>query len=199
MLVYVLSVFSFLILGLSSAEEVDLSLKTCDSKSYNFSACVKDNLESVLPQLIKGIPQYDVPPIDPFFLEYQKIAFNSNNIHGEIIFVNLSVTGLAKVKFLDVTPQFLDDEIFKIEIDSHVPELDMKTIVKINSSLNVFKILSESPVHVVANDIRGKADFIGHVINDTWVLDHIRIYPTIEKFKISANNLIEDNKELSKY
>jgi len=48
------------------------------------------------------------------------------------------------------------------------------------------------------DDVRGTWDIIGHVVNDTWIAEHFRLFPTVEKIKLYFN-LSQTSKELSKY
>lgn len=49
------------------------------------------------------------------------------------------------------------------------------------------------------SDLKGTANITGHVINDTWVVEHFRIAPTIGAFTIDVQDVIEENKPISKY
>jgi hypothetical protein len=49
-------------------------------------------------------------------------------------------------------------------------------------------------------DIRGPWDLSGPVINDTWIIKHFHVVPSIQKLNVYFNNLVEtQGKEFSKY
>ncbi|XP_071560686.1 circadian clock-controlled protein daywake-like [Temnothorax nylanderi] len=196
MLFYVLSVLSIAVFGLSSDTGFKLPVTTCKRNSDDYSACLRRVLEKAWPQFVAGLPEFDFPPLDPLFYKYGKIMFNSNDIHAEVIISNLSGIGLSKTRFSDVRMHFLDD-IFGLEIDAHVPRIFLEAAVKINGILNVFRIVNEGNLSVTADDMRGTCNLTGHVVNDTWIVEHFRIAPSIGKFKVYFDNLFEYNKELN--
>ncbi|XP_011878392.1 PREDICTED: uncharacterized protein LOC105567806 [Vollenhovia emeryi] len=199
MLFYVLtvSVFGIATFGLSPVAESNISMITCKRNSDDYSSCLKRALdETWWPQLLKGMPEFDVPPIDPLFAKYAKIIFNSNLMHAEAIISNLSAIGLAEASFSDIRTYFLDD-VFRVEIDGQVPSMFVEAAVKINGVLSIFKVAAEGHLTVTANDIRGTCSLIGHVANDTWIVEHFRLLPLIGKFKVSFDNLLEGSKEFS--
>jgi len=50
-----------------------------------------------------------------------------------------------------------------------------------------------------ADDARGTWELIGHVINDTWTIEHFRVAPSIKNLKINFDSLFEQNKDFGKY
>jgi len=48
------------------------------------------------------------------------------------------------------------------------------------------------------DDVRGTWDITGHVVNDTWIAEHFRMFPTVEKIQLYFK-LSQTSKELSKY
>lgn len=68
-----------------------------------------------------GLPaEFDFPPLDPFFYEYQKGEFKTSEVYGEIIASNFTLYGLADMRFEAVRAYFSDDTFF-LQIDFHVP------------------------------------------------------------------------------
>jgi len=52
--------------------------------------------------------------------------------------------------------------------------------------------------NMTIDDVRATWDITGHVVNDTWIAEHFRMFPTVEKIKLYFN-LSQTSKELSKY
>ena len=53
------------------------------------------------------------------------------------------------------------------------------------------------PFNLTADDVRGTWDLTGHVVNDTWIVEHFRVLPSVKKIKIYFN-FFQGNKEFSK-
>lgn len=52
--------------------------------------------------MLIGIPEFDIPPLDPFFYKYAKFELNLGEISKEVILSNTSVIGLSKKRFFYV-------------------------------------------------------------------------------------------------
>jgi len=89
--------------------------------------------------ILIGLPEFDLPPLDPLVYEHEKFKFNYDEIRGEIIISNLTIIGFSKARFFNVRPHFLDD-VFRLEIDILVPKLFGEGDVSVDCSINVFKI-----------------------------------------------------------
>ncbi|KYN35471.1 hypothetical protein ALC56_10028, partial [Trachymyrmex septentrionalis] len=167
----------------------------CKQDSVDYSACLKQAFKEAFPRFVKGLPEFDLPPVDPLFYEYGKVVFNSGDIHAEVALTNTIITGLAKIQVNDIRPHFLDD-VFHLEVDALAPKLILKGVVKMNGTLGIFRIASEGPFNLTANDVDGTWDMVGHVVNDTWIIEHVRVLPSVRKLKLYFD-LFQDNKEIN--
>jgi len=92
-----------------------------------------------------GLPEFDFPPLDPLFYEYDKFIFNLDLLRGEIIISNCTIIGLAKAHFFDVRPHFLDD-VFSLEIDGQVPKIRAKGVANVNATISVFRVIDKGMI-----------------------------------------------------
>lgn len=77
-----------------------------------------------------------------------------------------------------------------------------KTIIlfkNISHLYDCFIIYITGPFNVTTDDVRATWNFIGHVVNDTLIVEHFRMFPSVKKITIYFENLFQGNKELSKY
>ncbi|XP_012064262.1 PREDICTED: uncharacterized protein LOC105627592 [Atta cephalotes] len=184
-MLYVLSIFHA-IFALCSAEESDLPLTvTCKRNSDDYSACLKQAIEEAWPRFVADIrlPEFDILLLDPFFHKYYKFVMNSDNMHGELILSNNIIIGLSKLRISNVKTHFLD-EVFRLETDINIPTISSKGSVKINGNFNLFRIANEGYYSLILEDVSGTTNFTGHVINDTWIVEHFYFVPSIGKFKL---------------
>ncbi|KAK0182275.1 hypothetical protein PV327_000429 [Microctonus hyperodae] len=49
--------------------EVPSYIHVCGRRDPKIDECIKNSIEKVRPKLISGIPEYDVPPLNPLFIE----------------------------------------------------------------------------------------------------------------------------------
>ncbi|XP_077277046.1 uncharacterized protein LOC143905477 [Temnothorax americanus] len=196
MSIYALSIFSIAIFRLSLAAESELPVTTCKRNLVDYSACLKHALEEAWPRFVKGLPEFDFPSLDPLFFKYGRIALNTNEIRGEIIVSNATGIGLVNTRFFDVRTHYVNN-VFRLEIDAQIPSIFLKGSLKINGTLNAFRLAGEGPFNVTVDDLRGTWGFIGNVVNDTWIIEHFRFAPSLKNLKIYGDNLFEGNKELN--
>ncbi|XP_018347676.1 PREDICTED: uncharacterized protein LOC108751772 [Trachymyrmex septentrionalis] len=194
MFFYLLNAFSIVLFGLAYGE-LTFPATICKQDSVDYSACLKQAFKEAFPRFVKGLPEFDLPPVDPLFYEYGKVVFNSGDIHAEVALTNTIITGLAKIQVNDIRPHFLDD-VFHLEVDALAPKLILKGVVKMNGTLGIFRIASEGPFNLTANDVDGTWDMVGHVVNDTWIIEHVRVLPSVRKLKLYFD-LFQDNKEIN--
>ncbi|XP_011631867.1 uncharacterized protein LOC105423709 [Pogonomyrmex barbatus] len=195
MLFYILSIFSVITFGLSASPT--LHLITCKRDSANYSTCLKHALEEAWPRFTKGIPEIGFPTLDPLFYKYVKVSIDTGEIHAEIIFTNVSGSGLAEARFSDIRAHFLDDDVFRLEIDVYVPKLYASGFVKARGTLSSFVLSGGGYYNVTAEDVSGPWDLIGHVVNDTWIVESFRAVPSLQKLKVQSDDLFDGNKELN--
>jgi len=48
-------------------------------------------------------------------------------------------------------------------------------------------------------DVRDMWNLRGHVINDTWTVEHFHVTPSIKNLKVYFDSSLEQNNDLSKY
>ncbi|XP_018377794.1 PREDICTED: uncharacterized protein LOC108770614 [Trachymyrmex cornetzi] len=194
MFFYLLNVLSIVLFGLASGE-LTFPATICKRDSVDYSACLKQAFKEAFPRFVKGLPEFDFPPVDPLLYDFGKVVFNSGDIHAEVALINTIATGLSKVQVSDIRPHFLDD-VFRLEIDALVSKLILNGTVKMNGTLGIFRIASEGPFNLTAYDTNGTWDMTGHVVNDTWIVEHIRVLPSVRKLKIYFD-LFQENKEIN--
>ncbi|XP_077277054.1 uncharacterized protein LOC143905486 [Temnothorax americanus] len=196
MLFYAVSVFSVVAFGFSATAEFTLPVTTCKRNSADYSACLKRALEEAWPRFIRGLPEYEFPSLDPVFYEHGKLLLTANELHGELTVSNITAIGLTKTRFFDVRTHFLDD-VFRLELDTQVPKVFVKGAAKMDGAVNVFRVLGNGHFNITMTDIRGTWIFIGHIVNDTWIVEHFRYLPTVGSFKIYFDILAEQSKEIN--
>lgn len=194
---YIRGIFGIAIFALLSAGESEIPVTICKRDSNDYNACSKHALEEAWPLFVKvGLPEFNFPSADPLFFKDTKVVLNSGEISIEVIFSNLSVIGISDTQFFDVRTHFLN-KVFHYEMDVLVPSLFVEGIAKVNGSINIFRVADEGHLNATLNDIRTTCNLTGHVVNDTWIVEHFRINPSLGNLKIHVTTTIEENKQLN--
>ncbi|KAL6422467.1 hypothetical protein ACFW04_010636 [Cataglyphis niger] len=182
--------------ALCAVDNVTFPVNPCKRNSSNYSACLKNALEELWPQLVEGLPEINFPPLDPFFYDYSKAVFNRGQIYGEINVFNITITGIRKTHFLAIRPYIYDDK-YRFEIDVEVPRLVIDGDSNAIGSLGGIRMGGKGYFNAIAENITATFYITGHAENDTLVMEHFRVIPIIEKLKIHFEDFFEGNTELN--
>lgn len=72
-------------------------IKICNQSDPRLGACIRNSIISLKPYLIKGIPEIDVPSLDPLYVPEIKIL-QSGGIQISANFKNITVSGPSKFR-----------------------------------------------------------------------------------------------------
>ncbi|XP_043462755.1 circadian clock-controlled protein daywake-like [Leptopilina heterotoma] len=182
----------FLILSLSAisifAEEIPEFLKICKRNDPHFELCVKKSVEALLPYMKTGVPEYNIPSLEPLFL---KELSASQGTGLKIAAKNVKVFGASgfKIKKLKV-----DTNEFRIGVDLELPRLQIEGQYNINGRILLLPIHGVGPMRVNVTDVGAVVRIKTNLYtNPTTGLDHIRISEFRLKVSISKGNIELDN------
>lgn len=85
----------------------------------------------------KGIPELDVPVLDPYYTEELRSVYDAGDIHADVTVMKVHTYGLAKIRFLAVRPEY-SDTFFKVESDVVVPKIFVEGEYKAEGGLGTF-------------------------------------------------------------
>ncbi|XP_014485178.1 PREDICTED: uncharacterized protein LOC106749841 [Dinoponera quadriceps] len=197
MVLRVFSILSAVVLGLCVAEKLDLPVPTCKRDAANYTSCLKRAIIEVWPLFVKGLPaEFDFPPLDPSFYEYQHMVLDRGDLHAEVTASNVTIEGFEATHFVAVRPHYTDD-IFRLEIDVRIPRLFIDGICEAHGSIGSFRMSGKGPFNMTVEGAKVTWDITGSVIDDTWIINHFNLLPTIKKLKAHLNNLFDGNQEIN--
>ncbi|XP_066598413.1 circadian clock-controlled protein daywake-like [Prorops nasuta] len=191
-----LAVICAFIVAVFGDPEVDFPMKACHRGSDDYSSCLRLAIQESWPTFVKGVPELDVPVLDPFFVKEEETRYNSESLQGKIVAKNVRTYGLAKAKFLSVRPEFTDD-FYRLQVDVDLPKLLVEGDYKAEGQLGDFKMGGKGSFNISMEDIHSTWDISGHVKNDRWVIEHFRAVPEITTMKVWFNGLFDGNDELN--
>ncbi|XP_015171681.1 PREDICTED: circadian clock-controlled protein-like [Polistes dominula] len=192
----VAAVYFFVFVAGQEQLKLPAEIKTCKRDADDFSSCLRLALQESWPLFVKGIPEFGMPQLDPFYDKYGEFEFGSNEFHGKIITKDIYYYGFKNMKFLAVRPEYTGDR-FKLEVDIEMPKGLAEGNFIVNANLINFKLNGEGPFNVSAEDIKVTWFINGPVKNDRWIIEEYRPRPTIRKLKVWAENLFNGNPELT--
>lgn len=75
-------------------------IKICSRKDPDINNCIIDSIYRLRPYLAKGIPELDVPAIEPFVLP--RLQFNIGNGQKPVNLTNIKAWGTSAFKITDL-------------------------------------------------------------------------------------------------
>jgi hypothetical protein len=90
----------------------------------------------------QGIPEIDLPILDPFFTKHQRTVYDTSDLQADVTIMDVNTYGLAKIHFLAVRPQYSED-FFRIEVDVELPKMLMEGNFKADGKMGGFKFGGE--------------------------------------------------------
>ncbi|XP_011498701.1 PREDICTED: uncharacterized protein LOC105362873 [Ceratosolen solmsi marchali] len=129
--------------------EVPSFIRVCGRQNPQLDKCIQESIMRLMPKLKEGIPNLDVPSLEPLFVDSIAIA-NINDFQA--LATNVKLGGLSsfhiKHMHVDLKDQRIDVEIIfpKISMDSDY-NVKAKIIVPINE---------KGPIKCTTNDVNAK-------------------------------------------
>lgn len=88
-----------------------------------------------------GVPEFDIPPLDPFLTEYSETTYENGAVRGKVVVKNVNTYGFAKAKFLDIRPRFDEEKNhFQLEVDVELPKVFIDGDYKAEGSIGSYKM-----------------------------------------------------------
>ncbi|GAB1869781.1 Circadian clock-controlled protein [Camponotus japonicus] len=193
---YTLAVYCATVLVLVAAQDLELPVQTCKRDASDYTSCLRLAMQEAWPTFIAGIPELDVPPLDPYFLEYQNTVYETGDLRADITVKNVNIYGLAKINFLAVRPHHSDDS-FHLEVDLELPKMLIEGNFKAEGAYGVLTIGGEGFFNISLEDIKDTWSIEGPVASDKWTIDHFRLNPEIGKMEVWFSDMFNGNEQLN--
>ncbi|XP_044750396.1 uncharacterized protein LOC123310800 [Coccinella septempunctata] len=118
-------------------------IKICKSTEPNMAQCITDSVNALRPYLKAGIPELDVPPLEPLFLDEIKLRSGPNAAKLDANFTNVKVWGPSDFKILEMKPNVAKKRFaFKVT----VPQVYFEGDYDIDMHILLLKYKGKGPV-----------------------------------------------------
>ncbi|PZC76852.1 circadian clock-controlled protein daywake-like [Helicoverpa zea] len=167
----------------------------CDFKSDNFIDCIKEQIETALPKFTKGIPEMDVPSIDPVKLKNIEILGSGLNL----TFSDAAMHGLSDCKLTDLKLEFTKTEgTFTLKFKGN---LSLTANYVADGRILILPIKGNGDALVYAQGVEVQIDS-KLIIDKDSNGDHLKLATpkykyTVERTTFDLKNLFNGNKQLA--
>ena len=150
------SLCAALLLALASAT-VPSYISVCGRKNPQLDKCVEESVRRLTPKLKDGIPELDVPSLEPLFVEEVALA-NLDDFRA--VATNIKLRGLSSfnIKHLKV-----DLEKQKIDIEVNFPKVYMDSDYDVKAKI-IVPINEKGPINTITDDVYAKVSMKFQVV-----------------------------------
>ncbi|XP_015523630.1 protein takeout [Neodiprion pinetum] len=181
-----------------AAEEVEIPkyMKICNRKSENVNDCLKTAIQDAIPKVSKGVPELNVPVLDPYYVALEEISYSNGMMQGKLLMKEVNAYGTSRAKILKVKSTFSEDRQ-RLEVDVLFPRIFIDGEYKAEGHLNDFKVGGKGFFNVSMEGVKTVWDITGRIENDRWVVEHFMVLPEVEKMKVYFDDLFNGDESLN--
>lgn len=184
-------------------------INVCSQDDKDLAACIINSIMLLMPRLRTGIPEINVPAIEPLLLETLHVLDHTSLATN---FTNVLVWGISDLKFVRLIPT-IEKDTREFAFEVHIPNLHVKGDYEINTNWTLIRLRGEGPFNANISNVQIECDLKGkkvqtneenylkfHEVTCTAIIGKFSIYlenvfngdPAVVK---GVNDAIEDNSE----
>lgn len=172
-------------------------LKVCHRDSPDLNTCARESFEALRPQLMNGIPELYIPPMEPLVVPEVKMDQDSGAIYLHSVYRNVKVTGISThtVNELRLEPSKL-----KFIVSLTFPRLHMESEYSIKGKIMMMPLLGDGHCAVDLKNITMQTELIGQEYKENGVnylkINEVKVQYQLSDVKIHLDNLFNGDKAL---
>ncbi|XP_071455419.1 circadian clock-controlled protein daywake-like [Hetaerina americana] len=155
-------------------------LQFCKRSDPNFDSCSMRLIESIRPQLAKGIPQIHAPPLEPFSIPALQIDRDTDNLQISATLKNLKVNGPSQFQLTKFRTDLKNN---LIELGVLLPHLQVTTNYDIKGRLLVVPLNGKGLFKGNITDVRADLKMNGKLV-DKRGKKYFEVADVVSKIKV---------------
>ncbi|XP_031331471.1 uncharacterized protein LOC116162081 [Photinus pyralis] len=181
--------------------EIPPYIKVCEHTVQNLSACIIDSIEFLRPKLVEGIPELDVPSMEPLPLADLRIASIGSGSRLATNLTDVKVYGASKfeIQKLEVT---LAETVNTFQFHVNIPKVRVEAHYQLDSRILFLDVKGEGPFFAnITNywfDCTMKGDKVDIEGKNYLFFEHMTIKVVVGHVSILLGNIFDGNPALSK-
>ncbi|XP_046392875.1 protein takeout-like [Ischnura elegans] len=117
-------------------------VKVCKRTDKNLNKCLMDAVATIRPYLLKGIPEFKIPPYDPLEIPVVTLTQGTGAVSYNATFRNLKAYGARDAIVKDVK---IDLEDLKLEFDLLFPRMHLESDYDVDGKVLVVPVKGNGP------------------------------------------------------
>ncbi|XP_011879794.1 PREDICTED: protein takeout-like [Vollenhovia emeryi] len=178
-----------------AAREIPEFLHICQTREPHYETCVSESIEYLKPYLKTGVPEYNIPSLEPLIL--QKLTFTpTSSIRVDAS--NIEVTGASNFEIKKVKLDF-NSMVFLVDIA--LPNIQVEGKYEIDGKILLLPIRGSGPMHGNFSNCIGAckirvAKYVDENGEEKIRITDLRIKVTVGKGTMKLDNLFGGEKAL---
>ena len=194
----VITVLFFIHLGYC---EIPSYIKVCPRTHQNLSACITNSIEELKPRLINGIPELDVPGLEPLSLDSINIDSLGGGTRLATNITNIKVYGASEFTILKLVPT-PTKKGYNFRFNVNIPRIRIAADYELDSKILFLDLKGSGPFNANISDYHFECIMKGHKVkkgeNNHLEFDDMKCSLVIGEVSIFLDKLFEGNPTLAK-
>ncbi|KAF5285653.1 hypothetical protein FQR65_LT13083 [Abscondita terminalis] len=172
-------------------------LKVCKRSDPNLGKCLNDMFVDMFPELAKGIPEANISPFEPLYLDTVSVSKGAGPITLAGSFINLTVVGPS-----NATPTFTNLDIANKKMYSGIflPLLDIKARYNLKGNILVLPLVGHGScdlkLYKVDTKVHSNLSFPKIDGREILQIDHMNVNFKVGGMRVHLRDLFNGNEVL---
>jgi len=188
--------FAIVLVGNSAIPDY---ISVCKHDEPNLAKCIQDSIEKLKPRLISGIPELQVPTLEPFHVDNVTIDSVAGPNHLGTNLTNVRAHGASKFEIIKIVPKATKNG-YSFGFEVMVPHIYVEGNYKMETKILFLELNGDGPFNANISDYHFSCNMKGRKVeregNNYLNFDKIECNLEVGKIKIYLGNLFNGNELL---
>ncbi|EZA49852.1 hypothetical protein DMN91_006488 [Ooceraea biroi] len=129
-------------------------IRPCNRSDPKIDSCFHETLRHIQPYLVKGIPELDLPPLEPLVIPELKMENGQGPVRVRAYFTNITAIGPGNFTFTKVR---VNISAYRIDLHLAFPKIELQGDYDINGNVLLFPIQSHGDFWALFGDVEATA------------------------------------------
>ncbi|KAJ9577441.1 hypothetical protein L9F63_005942 [Diploptera punctata] len=174
----------------------------CSAKDLEFEKCAVRNIQLAFTKFRGGVPDYELPAFDPWFVPEILMDYSQQGIEGHMLVKNSRAVGLSTAQIQAFRANLTDPDNLEFQVDFYIPHVFVEGEYKADGKIVTFPIGGKGIYNISMDDVSGTWTIQGYLVEVNgekyMKARHVLMYPQVGNMSVYASNLFTGNDELNK-
>ncbi|XP_043274348.1 protein takeout [Venturia canescens] len=174
------------LLATTSAVDLPEFIKVCNRNDPELDACITGSVDHLRPYLVEGVPEYNLPSLEPLVLEHLVVSEGQG--------IKLTATEIKAYGASNFIVKKVESDMANLHynVDIELPHLYIEGHYEIDGRLLLLQVTGSGPLHGNFTECLGQVNFDAELYDEGGE-DHFRVKTFDMKITVGQGNLQLDN------